>query len=152
MRFTRVRDLLAIAMLAGVACWLVVRTNYGTIPSLPTFAGLSLLVLAVVEAVLGFAIRSRVRARRVDKLLDPLMAARAVALAKASSLVAALMAGLWAGLLVYVVQHRALLVAAQHDTPGAIIGLVSSLALVGAALWLEHCCRTPTDDDPPPAR
>lgn len=156
MRFTRVRDLLAIAVVAGLASWLLVRTNYGAIPPLPTLAGLTLAVLALVELVLAFVLRSRIQARRARpaevKLLDPLMAARSVALAKASSLVGALMGGLWAGLLVYVLQYRSVLAAAARDTPGAVMGLLSALALVAAALWLEYCCRTPKDDEPPPAR
>jgi hypothetical protein len=28
---------------------------------------------------------------------------------------------------------------------------VAALALVGAALWLEHCCRTPDDPSDEPA-
>lgn len=152
MRFTRVRDLLLIGVVAGVGSWLVVRTGYGSIPPLPTLAGLTLAVLAVVEVVLAFALRGRIQRSPDTKPLDPLMAARSVALAKASSLVGALMAGLWAGLLVFVVQHRALLAAAARDTPGALVGLLSAVALVGAALWLEHCCRTPNDHEPPPAR
>lgn len=152
MRFTRTRDLLAIAVVAGVASWLVVRTGYGSIPPLPTLAGVTLAVLAVVELVLGFALRGRIQRRAGTTPLDPLMAARSVALAKASSLVGALMAGLWAGLLGYVLQQRAVLASAARDTPGAVIGLLSAAALVGAALWLEHSCRTPKNDEPPPAR
>lgn len=148
-RFTRLRDLLLIAVVAGVGSWLLVRTGYGSIPPLPTFAGVTLAVLAVVEVVLAFALRARIQRRAGTKAIDPLMAARSVALAKASSLVGALMGGLWAGLLVYVLAHRALLESAARDTPGAVVGLLSSAALVGAALWLEHSCRTPKDDEPP---
>lgn len=152
MRFTRVRDLLAITVVAGIGTWLLVRTSYGVIPPLPRYAGLTLAVLAVVEGVLAVVLRGRIQRRTGSRLLDPLMAARSVALAKASSLVGALMAGLWAGLLVYVLQQRSILASAARDTPGAVIGLFSAAVLVGAALWLEHSCRTPTDDEPPPPR
>ena len=151
-RFTRVRDLLAIAVVAGVGSWLLVRTNYGSIPPLPTLAGLSLLVLAVVEVVLAFALRARIQRRAGAKALDPLMAARSVALAKASSLVGALTAGLWSGLLAFLLQNQGVLAAASRDTPGAVIGLLSSTVLVSAALWLEYCCRTPKEDHLPPLR
>ena len=152
MRFTRIRDLLAIAVVAGIGSWLLVRTSYGGIPPLPQLAGLTLAVLAVVEVVLGFALRGRIQRRAGSRALDPLMAARSVALAKASSLVGALMAGLWAGLLVYVLVQRATLASAARDTPGAVIGLLSAVVLVGAALWLEHSCRIPKDDEPPTVR
>lgn len=152
MKFTRVRDLLGIAAVAALGSWLLVRTNYGAIPPLPTLAGLTLAVLAVVEVVLAFVLRARIAQRRTTVALDPLMAARSVALAKASSLVGALMAGLWAGLLWYVLEHRFELASAVRDTPGAVIGVLSAVALVLAALWLEQCCRTPEDEEPPPAR
>ncbi|WP_127781842.1 DUF3180 domain-containing protein [Rhodococcus sp. X156] len=152
MRFTRWQDLLTILVVAALASWLLVRTSYGSIPPLPRFAGLTLLALAVAELVLAFVLRSRIQRRgerRDDaRLLDPLMAARSVALAKASSLVGSLMAGLWGGLLLYTAQNRAVLTAAAQDLPGAAIGVVSSLLLVAAALWLEQCCRTPHDDEP----
>jgi hypothetical protein len=36
--------------------------------------------------------------------------------------------------------------AAGEDRTTALVGVVGSAALVAAALWLEHCCKTP---DPP---
>jgi hypothetical protein len=36
--------------------------------------------------------------------------------------------------------------AAGADRTTALVGLLGSAALVAAALWLEHCCKTP---DPP---
>jgi hypothetical protein len=36
--------------------------------------------------------------------------------------------------------------AAGEDRTTALVGLVGSAALVAAALWLEHSCKTP---DPP---
>jgi hypothetical protein len=143
MRFTRPRDLLAAGVVAGVLVHLLVRLAYGSLPPLPTFAGVTLLLLAVIEFVLGFSLRARIRRKQGTTPVQPLTAARAVALAKASSLVGAIMVGAWAGVLGYLVPRRNDLVAAANDTPSAIIGVVCSAALVAAALWLEYCCKTP---------
>jgi hypothetical protein len=35
--------------------------------------------------------------------------------------------------------------AAAEDTSGAVVAAVSALALVIAALWLQHCCKSPQD-------
>lgn len=146
---TRPRDLVGLAALVAVCTWLVVRSVYGSLPPLPRYAGLSLVLLALVDAQLGRVVRARVARRPGAGLLDPLLAARAVALAKASSLVGAALAGAWAGYGVHVLRLRGELTAAADDTPGAVIGLLGALVLVAAGLWLERCCRTP--DEPPGA-
>jgi len=134
---TRPADLVGLWLLVGVITRLVVPALYGALPPVPVLAGSSLLVLAGVEV--GLAV-----------VLDPIMAARSVALAKASALGGAATAGVWSGLLVFVLGSRNDLSAAAADTPGAVVGLISAVLLVGAALFLEHNCRTP--DDPGPRR
>jgi hypothetical protein len=47
--------------------------------------------------------------------------------------------------LAYVLPLRSELASAASDTITASIGAVCAAALVAAALWLEHCCRTPDD-------
>jgi hypothetical protein len=66
-------------------------------------------------------------------------------LAKASALAAAIFAGFYAGLTgwLFVETTRA----ALDDRPAAAGGLLASLALVGAALWLERSCRVPERPD-----
>lgn len=145
MKPSRPGDLLALAVLVGVLSWLVVRAFYGTLPPVSPLAGLPLLVLAAVEVGLARVLRPRIERRPGARLLDPIMAARSVALAKASSLGGAMLVGAWAGLGVFLLQERNRLTAAVVDTPGAVFGLLSAVALVAAALWLEHTCRTPDD-------
>jgi hypothetical protein len=155
MRFTRIRDLVAVAVIAGVLVHLLVRLAYGSLPPLPTLAGITLLILAVIELVLGFNLRARINRKPGAAPVQPLTAARAVALAKASSLVGAIMVGAWAGVLGYVVPRRTEVAAAANDTPSGIVGVMCSAALVGAALWLEYCCKTPErpeDEDEYPRR
>ncbi|MEU6149838.1 DUF3180 domain-containing protein [Actinosynnema sp. NPDC047251] len=145
MRFTKPRDLLAAGLVAGLLAHLLLRLAYGTLPPLPTFAGFTLLVIAAVDLVLAFSLRARIQRKPGSAPVEPLTAARAVALAKASSVLGAIMAGAWAGVLVYVLPVRGEFEAADHDLVSAIVGVVSAVALIGAGLWLEHCCKTPED-------
>ena len=147
---TKVRDLLLIAAFAGAVLWILIRYNYGDFPSLPWPAGLILYVLAVLEVVIAFLVRSRVGDGRIGPgpgQLHPINVARSVALAKASAILGAIALGGWAGMLVFLLNHRHL-DAAVADIPAAIVGGIGGLLLVGAALWLEYCCRAPDDPDP----
>lgn len=152
MMSTRIWDLLGLTFLAAVATWILVRVFYGTFPPIPLFAGASLYPVALIEVILAFVIRTRVANREIGsgaRQLHPITAARTVALAKASALVGAATAGVWIGFLWYLLPERSFLRAAAADTPGAWVGLGGAVALVAAALWLEHCCRTPNDSDEP---
>lgn len=145
MKFTRARDLIAIAVIVGVVVYLALQSYYGDLPPLPIFAGIMLLVLGIVELLLGFSLRARVRDN--TRVVQPLTYARAVALAKASSILGAIMFGAWLAAIVYLLPARGQLAAASADLPSAITGVVCSAGLTAAALWLEYCCRTPRDPD-----
>jgi len=41
--------------------------------------------------------------------------------------------------------RRSTLRVAGEDTAGAVVAAVSALALVVAALWLQHCCKSPQE-------
>ncbi len=69
--------------------------------------------------------------------------ARSLVVAKASAWVGALALGWWVGVLVYLLPRRSWLRVAGEDTAGAAVAAVSALALVIAALWLQHCCKSP---------
>lgn len=143
MRFTRFRDLAAACLIAALLVHLIVQVGYDALPPLPVLAGAPLLLLAVLETVLGFNLRARIARRPGTRPVDALPAARAVALAKASSVVGAVTTGGWLGLLGYVLPRAGDVAAASDDTVPAGIGVGCAAALVAAALWLEHCCRTP---------
>ncbi|MFD4293564.1 DUF3180 domain-containing protein [Rhodococcus sp. NPDC058505] len=147
---TRVRDLVGLALFATIATWLLVRAFYGSLPPISVFAGASLYPVALIEVVLAFVIRARIEDHRIGPdrhQLHPITAARAVALAKASALVGAASAGVWFGLLLYLLPKRAEVDAAAQDMTGTLVGVLAGVVLVAAAMWLEHCCRTP--DEPP---
>jgi hypothetical protein len=142
---TRPRDLLLPALAAAVVVHLLVRLTYGTLPTFPLTAGVPLAVLGAAEAIGGSALRSRIRRKPGTRPVQPLVAARAVLVARASALAGAIMMGVWAGLLAYVAPRSGDIAAAAGDTVAAAVGLVCASALVGGALWLQHCCRTPDD-------
>lgn len=147
---TRIRDLLAVAVVAGALLYVTARYYYGSFPSLPWLAGVMLYVVAALLVVVAFLVRARVVSGKVgpaEGQLHPINVARALALARASALLGAIAFGGWLGLLVFLSGRRYLDVAVA-DTPATIVGAIGGLVLVAAALWLEHCCRTP--DDPTP--
>lgn len=144
---TRVRDLVGYALGVALIVWLAMRQWYGDLPELTWFVPLSVLLLALAEVLAGNNLRARIRRRPGALPVQPIVAARSLALAKASSLVGAVVTGVWAGLLVYVVPRIDQLDAASRDTRTATVGVFAGVALTGAALWLEYCCRSPTPPD-----
>jgi hypothetical protein len=151
---TRLPVLLAIAVLAGsVGCsvGLLIDGAGKTLPKVPPAAAGVLGLLAAVLGGLALSTRSRLRAqreRRPDaRPLNPLAAARYVVLARASSPVGAAMAGGYGG--------YTLFLSGDLGEPGrsdlatnALSAAVAALAVVGAALFLEHVCRIPGDGPP----
>lgn len=149
MTFTRARDLVAAAAIAAVLVNLLLQLSYGDLPTLPQPAGTTLLFFAIAEVVLGNTLRARIQQRPGARPVQALTAAKAVVLAKASSLAGAITGGAWLGVLGYVVPLRSELASAASDTVTAALGAVCAAALMAAALWLEHCCRTPDDEEVP---
>jgi hypothetical protein len=144
MHFTRPRELVVAGLVALALVYVVFEFAYGSLPRLPTLAGVTLIVLAVIEVALAFSIRSRIREGRVASAVGVV---RAVALAKASSMLGALMLGAWLGVLAALVPRLGELTAATGDVRSALVGTGSSILLIAAGLWLEHCCRTPDGGD-----
>jgi hypothetical protein len=145
---TRKRDLTAATVLAAVIGYVVVLGLYRWFPPITVLTGLSLLAVAAAEAAWGFYIRSKVNDGKIGPgpgWLHPLAVARSVMIAKASAWVGALALGWWVGVLVYLIPRRDALRVAGEDTAGAVVAGVSALALAIAALWLQHCCKSPQD-------
>jgi hypothetical protein len=146
---TRPRDLLAAGLVTAVVAAILIQLAYATLPPFPLLGGATFGVLGIAEAIAGSALRARIRRRPGTRPVQPLVAARAVLVAKASALGGAIMAGVWAGLLVNALPHSADVAAEGSDAVAGAVGLVCALGLVGGALWLEHCCRTPDDQQGP---
>lgn len=143
---TRIRTLLAAAVVCAALAWLLLRIVYVSLPPLPWTGVPGLLILAVAEAWTGRSLRARLQGR--GRPIEPIAVARMAALAKASSLAAAVICGLAAGSLAYVAgslpknSYRA-------DAFASGGTLIAAAALVAAALYLERGCRVPPSEDVP---
>jgi hypothetical protein len=149
---TRKRDLTVAAVAIAILTWLLMRVLYRDFPPITAWTGLPLLAVAAGEAAWAVSVRAKIRDNQIGVgggRLHPLGVARTLAIAQASAWVGALMLGWWVGVLVYLWLRRTEHVAGTF-IPGTAIAALSALALVAAALWLQHCCRSPGDptDDP----
>lgn len=142
---TRLRTLIAVAVLTGFLGYFAIEVRTGDLLSLPWLAPGVAALMAVFELVLAKVVRDKVRGRSTGKPMHPLQVARAAVLAKASSATGALLAGMYAGLGVWFLQHDELRVA---DDNAVVAGAsaAASVFLAITALLLERSCRTP----PPP--
>lgn len=150
---TRKRDLIVASVLAAVAGYVLVVALYRWFPPITVWTGLSLLGVAIVEAAWAFYVRAKIGGGQIGDgpgWLHPLAVARSVVIAKASAWMAALVAGWWLAVVMYLLPRRANMQVAAEDSAGAVVATVSALALVVAALWLQHCCKSPQEpsDDP----
>ena len=145
MRPTSVSVLVVAALAAAAVGWLLLSFSYSLLPQLPWSPVIVLAVLAVAEGLLAQNTSARIQRKPGTPRVDPLAVARYVALAKASSLVGAISAGFSAGLVAWLAMEPTQ--AAHDDLPTAVGGLISALALIGAALWLERACRIPEQPD-----
>ncbi len=145
MRPTSISVLIVAGLGAAALGWLLLSFSYSTLPELPWSPVIVLAVLAVAEGLLAQNTAARIQRKPGAPRVEPLAVARYVALAKASALVGALSAGFSAGLVAWLAMEPTQ--AASNDIPAAAGGLVSALALVGAALWLERSCRIPEQPD-----
>ncbi|WP_025736763.1 DUF3180 domain-containing protein [Mycobacterium genavense] len=145
---TRKRDLTAAVVGAAVLGYLLIKVLFRWFPPITVWTGLSLLVVAIAEALWARYVRAKVNDGEIGDgpgWLHPLAVARSVMIAKASAWVGALVLGWWIGILVFFLPRRSWLLVAAKDTAGTVVAAVSALALLVAALWLKHCCKSPPD-------
>lgn len=152
---TRKRDLTAAVVGAAAVGYLLVAVLYRWFPPITVWTGLSLLAVAVAEALWARYVRVKISDGEIGDgpgWLHPLVVARSLMVAKASAWVGALVTGWWIGVLAYFLPRRSWLRAAAEDTTGTVVAAGSALALVVAALWLQHCCKSPQDPTEPRRR
>ena len=146
---TRKRDLVAAAAVAAVLSYaLAYGLYFASFPPITIWTGLSLLAVAAAEFGWAFYVRSKINACEIGDArgwLHPLAVARSVVVAKASAWMGALVFGWWLGVLAFLLPRRGAYRVAAADTPGAMVAAASALALVLAALWLQHCCKSPPE-------
>lgn len=146
MGLTRTRDLTIAVVIAAVLGFVLIRVLYHYFPPITLMTGVSLLAVAAVEAGWGWSVRGKIQAGQIGVgvgRLHPLAVARSVAIAKASAWLGAVMLGWWLGVLGYLLPRRSELRVAAADTPGVIVAALCAFLLIGAALWLENCCKSP---------
>ena len=145
---TRKRDLTAATVIAAALGYLLVTILYRWFPPITLWTGLSLLAVAIAEGGWAFYVRAKISDGQIGDArgwLHPLAVARSVTIAKASAWVGALVLGWWVGVLVYLLPRRDTVRVAREDTAGGVVAAVSALALLVAALWLQHCCKSPQE-------
>lgn len=139
---TRLPALAGLFVLAAGASWLLAHLAYGSLPPLPRYGVVTLLLLAIAIAFTAASVRARLQGRPRTRPILPIAVARHAALAKAGSSAGGIFAGLWAGWLVFTGQ-RLEERAAATDALTSLLGLVAAVALTISALWLERVCRVP---------
>ncbi len=148
---TNPATLVVLGLGTAAVAWILVANYYGDIPVIPLLPSFTIFALAAFEAVLARTTKARIDRKPNTSPVDPLAVARYVVLAKASSPAASIFAGLYAGILVWLLVQHPQSTTLNGDFLATGTGLVASLALVGAALWLERSCRVPMppEDDHP---
>lgn len=145
---TRKRDLAAAVLGTAFAGYLLVSAIFRWFPPITVWTGLSLFGLGVAEALWGRHVRAKIADGEIGDgpgRLHPLSVARSLVIAQASAWVGALALGWWAAVLTYLLPRRSWLRVAAEDTTGTAVAALSAVALVTAALWLQHCCESPGD-------
>jgi hypothetical protein len=152
-RPTRPGPLLALVAGFAVVLYLLADRAYGSVPQLPVYAPVTLVLLAVTELGMAKVVADRL-AHRLDRRgrprgrpLHPMQVARAAVLAKASSVTGAVLLGAYGGLFAWTLPRRGELAVAGSDAVVSGLTALAALALVVSALVLERACRTPDDRD-----
>ncbi len=116
-----------------------------TLPGLPWFAILGMLVLSAVLLVLGYPIKKWNDGDRT-KEIDPLQAARVAVMAKASALTGAGLAGWYLGNAAYYFLSAP---GIRNDlAAGMLIAMVAAATLMIVGLIVESFCALPPQDPP----
>ncbi|MBW1598936.1 DUF3180 domain-containing protein [Streptomyces sp. JJ38] len=151
----RLRTLVGVFVLTGVLSWAGsgLWDNLGTLPAVPAPAPIVLAGIAAILLATTLSLRGRLkgqRERRADvRAVEPMMAARAVLFGQASALVGAFVAGVYGGMGVHLLTSDLFQVGARREQAlYAGLSVVAAAAIVAVALWLQHVCRLPEDEDP----
>jgi len=153
-RPTRAGPLLALVGGFAVVLYLLADRAYGSVPALPVYAPVTLVLLTVTELGMARVVTDRLARRRDGRgrprgrPLHPMQVARAAVLARASSTTGAMLLGAYGGLFAWTLPRRAELAVAERDALVAGVTALAALSLVVAALVLERACRTPDDPGP----
>ncbi|MEU6858088.1 DUF3180 domain-containing protein [Glycomyces sp. NPDC046736] len=152
---------LAVVGLAGAALTLLlVARYYQDFPNLSGYNSLVIFALTALLAWLAWSTRRTLRPSdrrvregaggapgRLDGPEHALQIARFAVLAKAAAIAGAAFFGAYLGFTVWLTIQSERLTAAADDLSAAVIGTIACASLTAAAIWLEHSCRIPPQDD-----
>jgi hypothetical protein len=143
---TRPGVLVGLFIVFAILTWALLKPLYSSLPTVPWTSIPTVLLLAIGEFYSGWMTKARIERKPDTKPVEPLAVARLVGLAKASAYGGAIFAGVFAGFTLYTadlldqgVPRRDFLI-----TGGSFVVCV---LLVGAALYLEYCCKVPKDSN-----
>lgn len=146
---TRLWLLAVLAVLAGAIGFAMVGiwdTAFGRTLPVPWTAAATLLILALALFFWALALRPRILRKSGTTPVSPFVAARTAALAMAASRTGALVAGFYLGAAA-MFSSRMYIEAARERLWFSLAAAVAAALVVLAALWLEHICRLPGDDE-----
>ncbi|MFF5208453.1 DUF3180 domain-containing protein [Streptosporangium sp. NPDC000396] len=142
MKQSRPGVIVGLVVVFGALTWVLLRSLYSSLPTVPWTAIPTVFLLALGEIYSGWMTKARIERKAGTKPVEPLAVARLVALAKASAYGGAVFAGIFAGftfhtadLLEQSVPRRDFLIAGGS--------FVACILLICSALYLEYCCRVP---------
>ena len=134
-----------IGTLLAVVVDVVLESQGFSLPGLPWFAVIGMLVLAAILLVLGWPIKKWNEGDRT-KEIDPIQAARVAVMAKASALTGAGLDGWYLGNAGYYFLSAP---GIRNDlAAGMLIAMIAAAALMIVGLIVEGFCEIPPQDPP----
>lgn len=134
-----------IGTLLAVVVDVVLESQGFSLPGLPWFAVIGMLVLAAILLVLGWPIKKWNDGDRT-KEIDPIQAARVAVMAKASALTGSGLAGWYLGNAGYYFLSAP---GIRNDlAAGMLIAMIAAAALMIVGLIVEGFCEIPPQDPP----
>ena len=134
-----------IGTVLAVVVDVVLESQGFSLPGLPWFAVIGMLVLAAILLVLGWPIKKWNEGDRT-KEIDPIQAARVAVMAKASALTGAGLAGWYLGNAGYYFLSAP---GIRNDlAAGMLIAMIAAAALMIVGLIVEGFCEIPPQDPP----
>lgn len=152
---TEPASLVVAGLAAAAVAWLLISNFYSDIPSMIWPPVIIIAGIAVLETIVAVDLSARIHQRSRSlavwrrgpssgpEPVDPLSAVRYAVLAKASALSGAIFTGAYAGFLPWLLVESGRVSSAANDLPPTVGGLIASVGLLAAAMWLERACRVP---------
>lgn len=146
MKRTRILHLVLVHIYVVVLSVIFVYRFYGSFPAAHYGPALIVWFLAVLCAVMGKIIRTKVKENKIGidrSQFNPIYAAGWSAVGSASAWAGALIAGIYVGVAFYIIPRISTLIAASNDAPAIIITAVGGYVLLVAGYFLEKSCEVP---------